>query len=327
MSIKTITSGLVKINGNTVDVFPASEVDAKRSRAVKVGFEPLEASVTAAGYVSPLPGGITGGDNAREREAFTLHYDAWTEPLTKLAEASKRARRYAFDPDLSTEGNHKKVRAIVEKPLSAFELALSTSYGEFEAGLAKVELLMSEAVQPEPRESFAYLANELRAQEARAAFRAMPEHDRMAPLRSLARRGDLDALEAVCNAVLPLVSEAVQELAYRDFLSEAHAWLPAWLDDARELLHTIAARADGLRGLVAGVLLKGITGVPEIGNPFYFSNMARVRLEQKLRYDLACEVEKQLHADAPEAQDQKRKPKKEPTLVEALMEQRGMEAA
>lgn len=327
MSIKPITSGLVKINGNTVDVFPVSEVDAKRRRPVKAGFEPLERTVEKAGYVSPLPGGLTGGDNAREREAFTSAYDSWMEPLTNLAEAAKQARRYAFNPDLSTEGNHKKVRAIVEKPLSAFELALSTSYGEFEAGLVKVELLMSEAVQPEPRESFAYLANELRAQEARAAFRAMPEHARMTPLRALARRGDLDALEAVRNAVLPLVSEAVQELAYRDFLSEAHAWLPAWLDDARELLRSIAARADGLRGLVAGVLLRGITGVPEIGNPFYFSNMARVRLEQKLRYDLACEMEKQLHADAPEAQDQKRKPKKDPTLVEALMEQRGIEAA
>lgn len=325
MSIKYPASSLAKIGSTTVDVFPVAEVATKTQRAVRTGFEPLEVSVNAAGYVSPLPGGITGGDNAREREALTPHYDAWIEPLIKLAEASKRARLYAYNPDLSTEGNQKQVRAIIEKPLSAFELALATSYGEFEATLTKVELLMSEAVQPEARESFAFLANELRAQEARAAFRAMPEHDRMAPLRALARRGDLDALEAVRNAVLPLVPETVQELAYRDFLSEAHAWLPAWLDDARALLSAVAARADGLRGLVAGVLLKGIPGVQGVQNTFYFINKARVRLERKTRWDLACEMEKQLHADDPKAQDQK--VKKDPTLVEALMAQRGMDAA
>jgi len=37
-------------------------------------------------------------------------------------------------------------------------------------------------------------------------------------------------------------------------------------------------------------------------------------------------MEKQLYADDPEAQD-KAKPKKDPTLMEVLMEQRGFEAA
>ena len=95
MSIKYTASTLAKIGSVTVDVFPADAVDAKRIRPVKDGFEPLEQAVAAAGYVSPLPGGITGGDNAREREAFTPHYDAWTEPLAKLAEAAAKARRGA----------------------------------------------------------------------------------------------------------------------------------------------------------------------------------------------------------------------------------------
>jgi|GEM_PF-5253741 hypothetical protein len=314
MSVSYIDNGKAKIGNATVPVFQADQVDAKLRQQVKEGFEPLEAAVAAYGPPSPLPGGLTGQDNAREREAFAGDYAKWAPALADLAEAAGKARRYAHNTDLSQEGNNKRRLALVEGPLRNMEVILNTSVSSFERDLDVIEGLMAAAVEPSPVEGYAVLARELRAIEVRGIFSGMESHARMAPLRDLARRGDLEALEAVKRAVLPLVTEAVQELAFRDFL-EGHAWLPAMREDARALLRTIAARADHVRGLVAAYLLKGIPGVPEIGNTFLFSNRARVRLERKIRFDLAAEVEKQLHADDPAAQD-KPKPKAETVLMD-----------